>query len=78
MALIILNSLKNTEHNRLKTFHQINFYFFYFFLFLFFPKNLYRQLTTIVNKNIKYVQATDVSEKKIQRKEKENQRTSAI
>ena len=32
-----------------------------FFFFLFFPKNLYRQLTTIVNKSIKYMQATDVS-----------------
>ena len=39
----------------------------FFFFFFFFPINLYRQLTTIVNK-IRYMQATDVSENKLTRK----------
>ena len=43
--------------------------YIFFFFFLFFPINLYRQLTTIVNK-IRYMQATDVSENKLTRKKK--------
>ena len=42
-----------------------------FFFFFFFPINLYRQLTTIVNK-IRYMQATDVSENKLTRKKKKH------
>ena len=41
------------------------FVFFKFFFSLFFPINLYRQLTTTVNKNIRYMQATDVSEENL-------------